>query len=144
MNKVILYTIIALSSLFIVGCTNKNEESTGEELNSSLIEETELTTFTTHNPTVEEMFELNTNIDIFLLDNIVYETNIEWVNELTLSKGDLKGVIELNTSTPSEFTNLTANVLPIGTKIYTSNERGDILIAEHDNEIKYYYKLVEG
>jgi hypothetical protein len=143
-KKVVLLTTFALNSLFIMGCTDENEESKDEGKIFSATEETELTTYTTHNPTVEEMFELNPNIDIFLFENIVYETNIEWVNELSLTKGDLIGVIEFNASNPSEFTNLTANILPIGAKIYTSNERGDILIAEHGNEIKYYYQLVEG
>ncbi|KYC89896.1 hypothetical protein B4102_3903 [Heyndrickxia sporothermodurans] len=37
-----------------------------------------------------------------------------------------------------------ANKLPIGAKIYSAKERGDILIAEYNGEEKYYLALVEG
>lgn len=102
------------------------------------------TTVTTSNPTVQETLELYAEADIFLWDNVVYLTNIDWVDELVLTEGDLIGIIKFNTSNPSEFTNSTANILPVGTEIYAAQERKDILIAKHAGELKYYYMLVEG
>jgi hypothetical protein len=37
-----------------------------------------------------------------------------------------------------------SNKLPVGTKIFTAKERGDILIVESEGEIKKYLANVEG
>ena len=50
------------------------------------------------------------------------ETNIDWVNELVLTEGDLMGVIEFNSTNPVNFKDGTANILPIGTEIYRAKE----------------------
>ncbi len=37
-----------------------------------------------------------------------------------------------------------SNKLPVGTKIFSAKERGDILIVESEGEIKKYLAIVEG
>ncbi|MFJ7738771.1 hypothetical protein ACIQ2D_20895 [Lysinibacillus sp. NPDC097287] len=44
------------------------------------------------------------------------------------------------------FTDLTATKLPVGTRVYSTNENGDsgILIVEYEGENLYYMELLEG
>ncbi len=37
-----------------------------------------------------------------------------------------------------------SNILPVGAKIFSIKERGDILIVESDGTIKKYLAIVEG
>ena len=129
----------------IVGCTNNGELETNKhgELETNKHGELETNkeeTITTHNPTVEEILSQDPDADILYLDEIVYATNIDWVDELALTKGEEIGEVEKNTTSSKEFINKTANVLPVGTKIYRAKERNGMLIADD----KYYYALVEG
>ena len=121
----------------IVGCTNNGELETNKH---GELETNKEETITTHNPTVEEILSQDPDADILYLDEIVYATNIDWVDELALTKGEEIGEIEKNTTSSKEFINKTANVLPVGTKIYRAKERNGMLIADD----KYYYALVEG
>lgn len=129
----------------IVGCTNNGELETNKhgELETNKHGELETNkeeTITTHNPTVEEILSQDPDADILYIDDIVYATNIDWVDELALTKGEEIGEVEKNTTSSKEFINKTANVLPVGTKIYRAKERNGMLIADD----KYYYALVEG
>ncbi|WP_052344312.1 hypothetical protein [Bacillus ndiopicus] len=133
MKKHILLAVFALVMLFITACSDaQNDFSTVEK------------TIVIGNPTVEEVMELDPDADIFIWNNTVYKTHIDWVDALTLIEDELVGAIELNSATLSKFSNLAANKLPVGTEIYTATERNDILIAKHDDETKYYLMLVEG
>lgn len=145
MRKYIFISKIILSSLLLLGCSDMENTINQNEGKSSVVQiPNEETTTTINNPTVQEVFELYSDADIFLWDSIVYLTNIDWVNELVLTEDDLLGVIKYNTSNVSEFNNSAANILPIGTEIYTTKERKDILIAKYNGELKYYYMMVEG
>lgn len=119
------------------GCWNK------EKVNSLLSQEP-ITEVTIGNPTAQEILGNDSKADIFQWGGIIYETNIDWVNELDLTEGDLVGLIKYNTSNPNDFKNATANILPIGTELYKAKERNDIFIAKYNGEWKYYYQLVEG
>src|SRR5699024_12164473 len=63
----------------------------------------------THNPTVEEILSQDPDADILYIDDIVYATNIDWVDELALTKGEEIGEVEKNTTSSKEFINKTAN-----------------------------------
>ncbi len=67
---------------------------------------------------------------------MIYKTNIAWVEELTLTKdvqiGEIKTINDANTDFKDEM----SNKLPVGTKIFSTKERGDILIVESKGEIK--------
>ncbi|MGP4082553.1 hypothetical protein ACTWQL_21935 [Pseudalkalibacillus sp. R45] len=39
----------------------------------------------------DEVLTLNPNADIFQYDGVIYKTNIEWVEELTLTKNEQVG-----------------------------------------------------
>lgn len=129
MMRKMTFTFIVVCCFMIVGCTNNGELETNKEK-----------TITTHNPTVEEILSQDPDADILYIDDIVYATNIDWVDELVLTKGEEIGEVEKNTTSSKEFINKTANVLPVGTKIYRAKERNGMLIADD----KYYYALVEG
>lgn len=129
MMRKMTFTFIVVCCFMIVGYTNNGELETNKEK-----------TITTHNPTVEEILSQDPDADILYIDDIVYATNIDWVDELVLTKGEEIGEVEKNTTSSKEFINKTANVLPVGTKIYRAKERNGMLIADD----KYYYALVEG
>lgn len=106
----------------------------------------ETKTEATKTPDAEEILRLDRHADIFQWKGIIYKTNIDWVNELTLTKDKLVGEITTLFSKVSNksFKNGMANNLPIGAKIYTAKERVDILIVEFNGKASYYLALVEG
>jgi hypothetical protein len=96
-------------------------------------------------PDAEETLRLDKNADIFQWEGAIYKTDIDWVNEKELTKKELIGEIteSYTNEDPKSFKNGMANKLPIGAKIYSSNEHG-ILIVESNGEEKYYLVLAEG
>ncbi|MCJ8008275.1 hypothetical protein ACFFF5_11605 [Lederbergia wuyishanensis] len=129
MNKIICSLFLILSLFYLSGC--KSSES--KEI-------------TIGNPTAEEVLRQDEKADIFQWDDLIYTTNVDWVNELELTRNELIGEIQKSfidfSTTP--FENGMANKLPIGAKIYSAKQRGGILIVEFNNEEKYYLALVEG
>lgn len=109
-------------------------------------EDTETKTVTTKNPNAEEILRLDRHADIFQWKEVIYQTNIGWVNELKLTKNKSVGEITAVYSNVSNksFKNGMANNLPIGAKIYSAKEREDILIVEFNGRVSYYLALVEG
>lgn len=124
--------VIFLSGIFIVlaGCGIDNKTT----INKS------------EAPSTEEVLTEDQDADIFLLNNTVYQTNIGWVNKLSLTKNKEIGEIESNYTLGSNdsFKNKMATKLPIGSKIFSTNERKDVLIVESEGIEKKYYALTEG
>jgi hypothetical protein len=83
--------------------------------------------------TKEEVLEMDPKADVFELDGKAYKANIDWINDEELTKDEQVG----------EITEGMATELPEGAKIYSTKERGDILIAEFD-EIEKRYLLMLG
>lgn len=103
-------------------------------------------THETENPNAEAVLQLDSEADIFQLDGVIYQTNIDWIDELTLTTGDEISVIKSQEQDATAFENNTANNLPVGTKIYEPKENIDenVLLVELDGEIVNYYAIVEG
>ncbi|HWI48420.1 MAG TPA: hypothetical protein VNU45_09390 [Rummeliibacillus sp.] len=117
-------------SIFLIGCGYK----------------VKTTEHKTPVPSAAEELKLDKNADIFMLDDRVYKTDIDWVNQLSLSKKNEIGIIESKYSIASEepFKNKMATKLPIGSKIFSTNEREDVLIVQYKGIEKKYYALSEG
>ncbi|MDQ0208629.1 hypothetical protein [Alkalicoccobacillus murimartini] len=130
MKKMINVFYIGLALIF-VGCSNNSEPviiSNSEE-----------------NPTAEEIFKGNSEADILMYNGVIYNTNIDWVDELTLTKGDQVGEIKEQAMEGNyDYSNEMANKLTVGSIIYEAKERDDVLIVEDSGESHYYYALVEG
>ena len=128
MYKLILGVMLLVSLFYLSGCIHSENK-----------------TSVSKNPDAEEVLSLDENADIFQWEGLIYQTDIEWINELDITKKELLGEItELFTSEDTKlFKNGMANKLPIGTKIYSTNENS-ILLVESDGEEKYYLALVEG
>lgn len=129
MNKSLLILMMFVSIIYLSGCVNP-------ETNTSV---------TTH-PDAVEVLRLNEDANIFQWEGLIYQTDIDWVNELELTKKELVGEITeiYQNEDPNSFRNGMANQLPIGTKIYSTNENKGVLIAEYNRGKKYYLALVEG
>lgn len=99
---------------------------------------------TTGNPTANDVLNANPAANIFMYQDIIYSAGIDWVDELTLTKDkEITEVIE-QLKDGKEFKNGTANKLKAGTKIFSTKERNDIIIAEtEDGEVRFY-SLIEG
>lgn len=82
--------------------------------------------------TKDEVLEIDSNADLFLFEGHTYKTGITWVNEEELTKKEQVGKISAEM----------ANKLPMGTKIYSTNERDDILIVEHNGKEKRYLVMI--
>ncbi|MEB2301237.1 hypothetical protein LAV72_16590 [Lysinibacillus xylanilyticus] len=119
---------IILFSLFLVGC------------NESVVEDT----YTSKKPDAAETLRLNNQADIFQWEGNIFSTNIEWIDELDINEDKYIGEIQFNATKAEGFKNGTANQLPIGAKIYSVNERDDILIVKYDNVVKRYLVQSEG
>ncbi|AQQ52605.1 hypothetical protein [Planococcus lenghuensis] len=103
----------------------------------------QIMTETIGNPTVEEVLDEGRE-DIFLLDDIVYLNGeeIDWVQEREYVLGEEVGEVTAQATEPEEFKDGTANVLPVGTVIYTTDTELNIAIV-NGKKIPYI-PLVEG
>ncbi|MGE7837363.1 hypothetical protein [Viridibacillus arvi] len=124
-NRFIL--LIALSLLWLVGCSNQD-----------------IKVHTTGKPNATEILKLDSNADIFQWGDSIYQTGIDWVDELKLVEKEHIGEIEFKASKPEDFKNGTANKLPIGAEIYSVKDHDDILIVKFENEVKRYLASSEG
>ncbi|WP_345239316.1 hypothetical protein [Pontibacillus salipaludis] len=95
-----------------------------------------------NNPTPKDYLESDT--DIFLLSGYVFSNaqDVDWVKELEYELGEQIGEITKQSEQASQFTNGTANKLPVGTKVFKTDTQAYIAIVE-DEEI-LYLKMVEG
>lgn len=118
---------VVLISLFLVGC----ETVTVETIESK-------------KPNAAEALRLDKQADIFQWEDNILKTNIDWIDELELNEDKYIGEIKFNSSKAKDFKNGTANLLPIGAKIYSVKERNDIFIVKYDNVVKRYLVSSEG
>lgn len=128
MVQKLFYILITLALLMITGCSN------GEETTKVFIDSID----------AEEVLSLDPDADIFQYDGVIYQTNIDWVEELSLTKKVQIGEIKTQNDTNTEFKDDMANKLPVGAKIFSVKERGDILIVELEGESLKYLAIVEG
>ena len=128
MNKIIPSIFMLVSILFISGC--ESEEST---VNVS------------KHPNAEEILGLDENANIFQWEGIIYQSNIDWVDELKPEKKEYIGETTylFTTENAVDFKNGMSTSLPIGTRIYSTNE-ANIFMVESRGEEKYYLALSEG
>ena len=99
---------------------------------------------TTSNPTPEQVYSDDNNVDMFVYEDIVYinATDVDWVKSGTFDKGDMLGEIR-DSGITSDFENWDATVLPVGTEIYESDD-AQILLASSGEQLIPYLKWVEG
>ncbi|MCM3358244.1 hypothetical protein [Psychrobacillus sp. MER TA 171] len=128
----LFWGLIIFVLLTAVGCSNS--------LNTEKIEVHE-----TKNPDAEEVLTLDPEADIFQLDGVIYKTKIDWVEELTLTKGEQVGEIKIRNDSDTDFEDEMSNKLPVGSNIFSTIEKeGPILLVELEGELLKYYALVEG
>jgi hypothetical protein len=122
----LFYIVIALA--LFTGCSN------GGETTKASIDRID----------VEEVLRLDPDADFFQYDGVIYKTNIDWVEELSLTKDVQIGEINTKNDTDTDFKDEMANKLPVGATIFSAKERGDILIVELEGETWKYLAIVEG
>ena len=127
-NRFFFLVLISVLSFTSIGCSNE-EETTTETFDSI---------------DAEEVIRLDSDADIFQFDGVIYKTNIEWVEELTLTKDSQIGEIKTRNEKDTNFKDEMSNILPAGTKIFSTKERDDVLGAEIDGELRKYLAIVEG
>lgn len=97
------------------------------------------------NPDAEEVIASDPAADIFQFEGLIYVKGIDWVEELTLTKGEQVGEIKKRNDTDTNFENEMSNKLPVGAKIFSPIEkRGPILLVESEGKILKYLALIEG
>ncbi|MEK5238247.1 hypothetical protein NST99_21395 [Paenibacillus sp. FSL L8-0470] len=131
MNKRIAILWVTIILMFVIAGCNSNKSSVSRE-------------WSTSNPTAEDVLSDNSNANIFMFSDIIYNSGIPWVDELELHKDQYVTEIIEQSGDGKEFKNGTANQLSIGTKIYSVKERSDIYIAETEDGDLRFYGLVEG
>ncbi len=128
----VLFILVTFTMLITVisGCSNSSPK--------------QQSVHATKNPDANEILELQPDADIFQWESLIYMTDIDWVEELELTKDMQIGEVANNTVNPNDFTNGTANKLPVGAIIFSVKENGGFLIVEHNQKQKKYMSLVEG
>lgn len=122
MSKVVAGLAVVLV-VSVVGCSNSLEMG-------------KLEVHTTGNPTANEILTLKPEADIFQFEGVIYSTGIDWVEELTLTKGRQIGEIKTRINTDTNFENDMSNKLPVGAKIFSTIEKeGPILLVEYNGDI---------
>lgn len=124
----LFYVLITFALFTITGCSNGGET----------------TEVTIDSIDAKEVLTLEPDADIFQYDEVIYKTNIDWVEELSLTKDVQIGEIKIKNNTNIDFKDEMANKLPVGAKIFSAKERGDILIVEFEGEVLKYLAIVEG
>jgi hypothetical protein len=103
---------------------------------------------TTHNPTGEEMLNLNPEADIFMFGGLIYENadSLDWVQQFKFEGQSKVGEITAIYRDQESFTNGMSTKLPIGTEIYrpSPHQGGEVLIIELDGKQHRYLGLIEG
>jgi len=128
MNKKVIFLgmnmLLVLSLL--VACNNDDNKKT---------------TSSSKPPTAQEVLRDEPDADIFQIKGLIYQTGIEWVNDVKLTKDKEIGIIK--ETSKSKFKDGTASKLSPNTKVFSTNEE-DILIVEENGEVKKYVALSEG
>ena len=115
------------------GCSNSSGTGELEQVHSTV------------NPDAKEILTLDPEADIFQFEGVIYKTGINWVEELTLTKGKQVGEIITRNDTDTNFEDEMSNKLPVGAKIFSTIEKeGPILLVESEGKILKYYAIVEG
>ncbi|MBM7836877.1 hypothetical protein JOC54_000108 [Alkalihalobacillus xiaoxiensis] len=115
-------------ALILTGCASDNEQ-----------------TNSTENPTAEEILNRDSEANILLFNETVYQTNIDWVDELTLTKGEQIGEIEAQATEGNvALSEKMSTKVSVGSAIFEAVEREDVLIVDENGELYYFYALVEG
>ncbi|MCM3441372.1 hypothetical protein AB3Z07_27830 (plasmid) [Metabacillus halosaccharovorans] len=121
--------------LTAVGCSNSSDKG-------------KVKVHKTENPNAEEVLNLDPEADIFQFDGVIYQTGIDWVEELTLTKDKQVGEIKTKNDTDTNFEDEMSNKLPVVAKIFSVKEKeeigGPILLVESEGKLFKYYGLVEG
>ncbi len=93
-------------------------------------------------PSAEEVLTLDEQADLFQWGETIYEANVDWTHQLTVTKDQQLGVIQKTAA--EHFHHGTATHLKKGTAIYSIKERIDLLIAELNGQIIIYVAHAEG
>lgn len=130
-NK-LFYVLILIVLLTVTGCSN------GLDASEEKVVETE-------NPDAKEVLTSNSDADIFQFNDVIYQTDIDWIEEKSLTKDEQVGEIKTRNETDTNFENEMSNKLPVGVKIFTTKEEDEMfLVVESEGEIIKYYAIVEG
>lgn len=135
MAKRITFYIVICSFALLIACG---------KLPAKQISVQQSETNTIGNPTAQDVLRMNSNVNIFMYKDTVYNAGVPWVDELKLIKDIQVTEISHQSNDGKDFKNGTANKLVVGTKIFRVKERNDILIAETEKGDIRYYQLVEG
>lgn len=127
MKRFIFYTMFSLI-IFVTGCQSEN---------SSTID-------TSKHAEPQYLYSENPSIDMFVYKDTAFvnASDIDWVIELELNKGDLVGTVKA-TGISKDFKDWDATLLDVGSNIYESH-RLDILLVESKDLMIPYLKIVEG
>ncbi|MGG1962054.1 hypothetical protein ABFY43_13225 [Bacillus pumilus] len=98
--------------------------------------------FESKRPSAEEVLALDEQADLFQWGKTVYEANVDWTHQITVTKDQQLGVIQKTAA--KHFHHGTATHLKKGTAIYSVKEREDLLIAELNGQIIIYAAHAEG
>ena len=91
----------------------------------------------------EEVLTLDSDADIFQYDGVIYKTNIDWVEELSLTKDVQIGEIIAKNDANTDFKDEMSNKLPVGAKIFSTKERGDNSTVESEERIQSILQLLK-
>lgn len=99
-------------------------------------------TITSSKPTAQEVLKEEPNADIIQINGTIYKTNIKRVDDLKVTKD--KEIAIIQKTSKKDIKDGTASKLRVKTKIFSTKEQNDVVIAEINGKIKKYIALAEG
>jgi|GEM_PF-961777 hypothetical protein len=105
----------------------------------------EMNKSTANNASPANLYNKDHTIDFILYNDAVYvnASNIDWIKELTFNSNKTLGTIK-RTKITKNFKNFDATLLKVGSVVYSTVEREDVILAFAENRYIPYYKYVEG
>lgn len=102
-------------------------------------------TSTINNAKPEALYKKDNSVDLLVYRDTAYinASGIDWMNELQLTSSNQLGTIK-RTNIKKRFKNFDATKLEVGTDIYSTKERDDIVLVKIGDNYVPYYRIVEG
>ncbi len=97
------------------------------------------------NTSPDALYKADNDTDLLVYENTAYvnAATTDWVMELELAQDKKLGEIK-RTNVTKKFKDFDATYLDVGTEVYSAIGRKDILLANINNMMVPYLKIVEG
>ena len=96
------------------------------------------------NSEARDILRLFPDADIIMWEEKIYITDVEWLENIDLERGEKIGNVTKQTKRARKFKNGASTHLPVGTEIYRAEGRNSFIIIIDGETKKKYVNLLDG